>query len=620
VRAGNKDVANEVSSSQDFTDSQQLKLGPLGHAVAVGIFACAKDGTLVEFNQRCIEFWGVEPAAGDAKFGEACKIYCADGHALPQADNPMAVALQTGKPVESAELIFERPNGERIAVDVGVNPIFAADGELIGAVGCIQDARKRELQAARLAAIVASSDDAIVSKSLDGYITTWNAGAERIFGYSAQEMVGQHITRIIPAELRSEEDDILARLQKGERIDHFETVRVAKDGRRIDVSVTISPIRDASGKPVGASKVGRDISDQKHFERSQQLLIDELNHRVKNTLAMVQSIANQTVQRTKNPIEFAASFSGRLHALAQTHTLLTQSIWQGADLLTMIREQLPVGPSDSRVSYSGPSVMLNAQTALHLGLVLHELATNAMKYGALSKPNGRLSIRWTVRTEGGRCLSLRWEERGGPKVSVPASRGFGSTLIEKSLEAHGGVTSIRYEAQGMTCDIKLPLSDNEESAGGSYNRLRLSSREALSAGRSTDDREVATIAGRRILVVDDEPLIAMDIVASLEEEGCKIVGPAATLQKALKLIESAEIDAALLDANLAGDPVDVLASALLRRKKPFAFVSGYGREGLPESFRQATLIKKPFQRQNLIDVVQDMVLKTDTIVPLRRST
>jgi len=302
VRAGNKDVANDVSSSQDFTDSQQLKLGPLGHAVAVGIFVCAKDGTLVEFNQRCIEFWGVEPAAGDAKFGEACKIYCADGHALPQADNPMAVALQTGKPVESAELIFERPNGERIAVDVGVNPIFAADGELIGAVGCIQDARKRELQAARLAAIVASSDDAIVSKSLDGYITTWNAGAERIFGYSAQEMVGQHIRRIIPAELRSEEDDILARLQKGEHIDHFETVRIAKDGRRIDVSVTISPIRDASGKPVGASKVGRDISDQKHFERSQQLLIDELNHRVKNTLAMVQSMVNQTVQRTKNPI------------------------------------------------------------------------------------------------------------------------------------------------------------------------------------------------------------------------------------------------------------------------------------------------------------------------------
>lgn len=619
VPAGDKDVASDVSSSQSFKHSQQLKLGPLGHAAAVGLFACAKDGTLIEFNPRCVGFWGVEPAAGDAKFGEACKTYGADGRLLPQAENPMAVALQTGKSVESVELIFERPSGERIAVDVSVNPVFADDGELLGAVGCIQDARERELQAARLAAIVASSDDAIVSKSLDGYITTWNAGAERIFGYSAQEMIGQHITRIIPPELRSEEDDILARLRRGEHVDHFETVRVAKDGRRIDVSVTISPIRDASGRPVGASKVGRDITDQKHFERSQQLLIDELNHRVKNTLAMVQSIANQTVHRAKNPNDFATSFSGRLQALAQTHTLLTQSTWKGADLLTMIREQLPVGPTDGRISYSGPSVMLNAQTALHLGLVLHELATNAMKYGALSEPNGRLSIGWMVRTEGGRFLSLRWEERGGPKVSVPTSRGFGSTLIEKSLEAHGGVTSIRYEAQGMTCEIKLPLADNEDSAGGSYNRHRLSQREALSAGHSTDEPKVATIAGRRILVVDDEPLIAMDIVASLEEEGCKIVGPAATLQKALNLIESAEIDAALLDANLAGDPVDTLAAALLRRKIPFAFVSGYGREGLPEAFRQATLIKKPFQRQNLIDVVQDMVLKTDTIVPLRRN-
>jgi PAS domain-containing protein len=155
VPAGDKDVASDVSSSQSFKHSQQLKLGPLGHAAAVGLFACAKDGTLIEFNPRCVGFWGVEPAAGDAKFGEACKTYGADGRLLPQAENPMAVALQTGKSVESVELIFERPSGERIAVDVSVNPVFAADGELLGAVGCIQDARKRELQAARLAAIVA---------------------------------------------------------------------------------------------------------------------------------------------------------------------------------------------------------------------------------------------------------------------------------------------------------------------------------------------------------------------------------------------------------------------------------------------------------------------------------
>jgi PAS domain S-box-containing protein len=296
-----------------------------------------------------------------------------------------------------------------------------------------------------------------------------NPGAERIFGYSAEEIIGQHITRIVPPELRSEEEGILARLRRGEHVDHFETVRVGKDGRRIDVSVTVSPMRDKYGKLIGASKVGRDITDRKRFEKLQQLLIGELNHRVKNTLATVQSIANQTVYRAKSANDFATSFGGRLQALARTHNLLTQATWQGAELSAIVRDQLPLSEAgDDRISYSGPTVMLNAQAALHLGLVLHELATNAMKYGALSDPRGRLSIRWMVRTDGGRHLVLQWQERGGPTVTVPQSRGFGTTLIEKSLDAHGAATSIRYEAEGVTCEIMLPLPESESANGGSY--------------------------------------------------------------------------------------------------------------------------------------------------------
>jgi len=476
-----------------------------------------------------------------------------------------------------------------------------------------------ELQAARLAAIVASSDDAIVSKTLEGVIISWNAGAEKIFGYSAEEMIGQHITRIIPAELQYEEEEILARIRCGQHIDHFETVRLGKDGRRIDVSVTISPMRDKSGRLIGASKVGRDITERKHFERLQQLLIGELNHRVKNTLATVQSIANQTVHRAKNPKDFATSFGGRLQALARTHTLLTQSTWQGAELSAIILDQLPLSEvEDERISCSGPLVMLNAQAALHLSLVLHELATNAMKYGALSDPRGKLSIRWMVRTEDGRNLVLQWQERGGPVVAVPQSRGFGTTLIEKSLEAHGGLTSIRYEAEGVTCEIKLPLPESGTPVGGSYYKPLSESPQA-----SQTMRPLATdtpLAGKSILVVDDEPLIAMDIVASLEDQGCQIVGPAATLQRAMSLVESQKIDAALLDANLAGEPIDALAAVLVRRKIPFAFVSGYGREGLPEAFRQKALVKKPFQRQRLIDVVQQMLTDDDIVVQFRKTT
>lgn len=512
--------------------------------------------------------------------------------------------------------------GTRRCMEAHAVPIQLLDGRTahLAIARDITAGRENELKAARLAAIVASSDDAIVSKTLQGIITSWNAGAEKIFGYLADEIVGQSIMLIIPPELHFEEEDILARIQRGEHIDHFETVRLAKDGRKIDVSVTVSPMRDKAGNLIGASKVGRDITERKCADRLQQLLIGELNHRVKNTLATVQSIANQTVHRAKSPGEFASSFGGRLQSLARTHNLLTQSTWQGAELSAIVRDQLPFG-EDDRIECSGPLVMLNAQAALHLSLVLYEMAANAIKYGALSDPRGKLSIRWMVRTNVDRKLVLQWQERGGPTVSVPQTRGFGTTLIEKSLEAHGGVTAIHYEAEGVTCEITLPLPDNEPGIGGSYHRTQLGGLLSSQVAQSLRPfSQQTSISEKRVLVVDDEPLIAMDIVESLEENGCEIVGPATTLQRALSLVEKEKIDAALLDANLGGDSVDVLAEALVQRKIPFAFVSGYGREGLPEAYQQVALIKKPFQRQRLIDVVREMLTQDTIVVPFRKAT
>lgn len=235
-------------------------------------------------------------------------------------------------------------------------PIRLLDGQ-IGQLSITRDItvpRENELKAARLAAIIASSDDAIVSKTLDGIVTTWNAGAEKIFGYTADEIVGQPITRIIPPELHYEEEEILARIRRGLHIDHFETVRLAKDGRRIDVSVTISPMRDKSGNLIGASKVGRDITERKHAEGLQQLLIGELNHRVKNTLATVQSIANQTVHRAKSPSDFAASFGGK-QLIAGENAQSAHSVdVAGAELSEPHRDQLPFGDGeDERITRTG---------------------------------------------------------------------------------------------------------------------------------------------------------------------------------------------------------------------------------------------------------------------------
>jgi len=606
--------SGEVGESR-FSNERQL-LEAIFEASPECIKIVAPDGRVVQMNPSGLRMVEAEDAA-EVEGALVLDLIAPEFRDVWQANH---LRVCGGERVMWTFDIIGR-GGTRRRMETHAVPIRLLNGET-GQLAITRDItarREDELKAARLAAIVASSDDAIVSKTLEGIITSWNAGAEKIFGYSAEEIVGQPITRIIPPELHFEEEDILARIRSGQHIDHFETVRLAKDGRRIEISVTISPMRDNSGNLIGASKVGRDITERKQAERLQQLLIGELNHRVKNTLATVQSIANQTVHRAKSPSDFAASFGGRLQSLARTHNLLTQSTWQGAELSAIVRDQLPFCDSeDDRISSSGPLVMLNAQAALHLSLVLHELATNAIKYGALSDPRGTLSIRWMVHTDAQRKLILQWQERGGPKVTVPQSRGFGTTLIEKSLEAHGGVTSIRYEAEGVTCEITLPLPENDTSGSGSY--FRTPSEEPRSVQGPAPSPQHRAIQGKRILVVDDEPLIAMDIVASLEDHGCEVVGPATTLQKALSLVENESIDAVLLDANLAGDPVDALAAVLVERKIPFAFVSGYGREGLPDAYQQVALIKKPFQRQRLIEVVCDMVNGDNIVVPFRKAT
>src|SRR5262249_31922650 len=270
-----------------------------------------------------------------------------------------------------------------------------------------------------------------------------------------------------------------------------------------------------------------------------------------------------------------------------------------------------------RISFSGPSVALQPQAALHLALILHELGTNARKYGSLSVQKGRLLITWAVRTSGGRELLLQWQESGGPAVKAPSSRGFGTTLIEKSLAAQKGDACIHYLADGITCDIRLPLRDDAVAhavAGMMLTHTRVSP--VLPAQSATS----AVVRGRRILVVEDEPLIAMDICATLSEAGCEVVGPSANVGTAIELIAAANFDAALLDANLGGHPVVDLAAALTRRNIPFAFLTGYGREGLPDAFRHPPMIGKPFMPEHAFKVIAQLLQRDGEIVPLRQKT
>jgi len=282
----------------------------------------------------------------------------------------------------------------------------------------------------------------------------------------------------------------------------------------------------------------------------------------------------------------------------------------------LVRDQLLLNDTeDERISFSGPSVTLDPAPALHLALVLHELGTNARKYGSLSVSGGRLSVSWQVRSGTDSGFHLQWQERGGPAVEVPQRRGFGTTLIEKSLAAHGGEVSIRYEAEGVTCEIMLPISEREHPHSDSF----FGAIQATTS-RYLPDRPGATpnIEGKRVLVVEDESLIAMDIATTLSDAGCTIVGPAATLEKAHELIAGEDYDVALLDANLSGERVDELAAELTRRGVPFAFLTGYEREGLPEAFRQAPMINKPFTQQAALDIIERLAATDGTVIPIRQ--
>jgi PAS domain S-box-containing protein len=310
-----------------------------------------------------------------------------------------------------------------------------------------------------LAAIVESSDDAIASKTLEGIVTSWNRGAERLFGYTAGEMIGRSITILIPADRADEEPAILERVRRGERVDHYETVRRRKDGGLIDVSLTVSPVRDRRGRIVGASKIARDITGQKRAERERELRLGELRHRVKNLLAMVRALARRTGAEGRSGEQYRDAFLGRLEALVEAHELAfgTESV----DLAALVGGVLEpyAGGNGAAAVEAGPAVALPPARVQALALVLHELATNAVKHGALSAPEGRVRVGWEVgEADGVSRLRLRWEERGGPAVAPPATRGFGTDLVEAAV-AHelGGRAELIFAPEGLGAEITVLL-------------------------------------------------------------------------------------------------------------------------------------------------------------------
>ena len=351
----------------------------------------------------------------------------------------------------SGELKFRNfTTGELVPVQYNIYAVRDASGVIVAYGTVTHDLTETKLAEQRmrsLASIVESSEDAIVSKNLDGIITSWNRGAERIFGYTADEAIGRSITILIPEDRQKEEVEILNRIRRGERIDHFETVRQRKHGSLIVVSLTVSPVKNAEGRIVGASKIARDITEQKRNQEQIVTLAREAEHRSKNLLASVQAIVK--LSRSGSSEQLKTAIEGRLQALANVHSLFVETRWLGAELSAIVHQELApyFAAGRTRVSIDGPPTLLEPTAAQAVAVALHELATNAAKYGSLSEAKGHVDVKWEHRADG--QLVLRWVERGGPAVRKPGRKGFGSRVIEQMSGQLQGQAQLDWRPQGL---------------------------------------------------------------------------------------------------------------------------------------------------------------------------
>lgn len=332
-----------------------------------------------------------------------------------------------------------------------------------------------------------------------------------------------------------------------------------------------------------------------------QLLMAELDHRVKNTLANIQALVVQTSRSADSLTGFVEGLDGRIQSMAKAHSLLSESRWEGVSISRLLHEELDhYGERNHGIALHGPDFLLTAKSALAVSLAMHELATNAAKYGAFTTTAGKVEVTWDVADDG--SVEICWRESGGPIVVPPTRRGFGSTLIERALAMEtGGGATIRYLRTGVICEVSLPASSIST----------LASVPPLPEVIATGVAMSATIVDAyRILVVEDSFLLVMVLEDLFERLGWKMVGPAARVGDALVLARTEDFDAAVIDINLAGDMSWPVAAILHERDIPFAFSSGYNVESLiPPSLQGTKIIGKPYKPNEVEQCIRQVIFE-----------
>jgi PAS domain S-box-containing protein len=399
---------------------------------------------------------------------------------------------------------------------------------------------------------------------------------------------------------------LIDHLRRDGRFDiRFRFVR-PDDGRLVWLNSTAVALNGALGEFVKVVGVVRDISAEKEEAAQREGLVAELDHRVKNVLASVQSLAAQSARRTVSLEAFLKTFFGRLEAMAAAHTLLTATRWRGAEIGHVAAAELG-GLAQGQARWEGPDIVLSPRATHALTLALHELGANAVKYGALSSETGRIEVTWKAAPSGG--FELVWTERNGPIVTPPTRRGFGSTLLERVTGRElGGAARLDFRPEGLRAVLSAGVSalaakpDAELSDAGPD---AADADEALT-GASHGGLTEADIRGVRVLIVEDAVLLALELEAGLIECGASVVATAADIGEAKRMLDL-DFDAAVLDANLNGASVTPVAEALANRGVPFIFATGYGEANAAPAGFGVPVVRKPYNVRQIATALVEAI-------------
>ena len=348
-------------------------------------------------------------------------------------------------------------------------------------------------------------------------------------------------------------------------------------------------VRLPGGAPQYLIGVVRDISERKAADEAREALVAELDHRVKNVLATVQSLAAQSARKTTSIDAFLKTFTGRLQAMAAAHTLLTRTRWRGAEIGDVVGAELGA-LAHGRARWSGPALVLRPHATNALALALHELASNAVKFGALSTEAGRVEVRWFAQVSGG--FELVWAERRGPLVEPPERQGFGMMLLERVTGRElGGTAEVEFRPEGLHATLRADAGALAEPAVPEAPTEKGRQNEGRS--EASDDDQHADITGLKVLVVEDALLLALELEAALTEAGAIVLGPAANLEEALAMMDQA-FDVVLLDADLNGRSAAPIAAALAERGRPFILATGNNDAAALVAEPPAATVRKPY--------------------------